>query len=113
MQQIKVCYEYNIPKLALDHGLLFKKVHRLIQFKQNVGLKPYTGKNTELRKHSKNEFGKDFFKLMNEPVLGIMGNVTNQKDVRLVTNNYRRSYLTTKLSQNKMVFRRSFSDRNE
>ena len=100
-------------KLALDHGLLFKKVHRLIQFKQNVGLKPYTGKNTELRKHAKNEFGKDFFKLMNEPVLGIMGNVTNQKDVKLVTNNYRRSYLTTKLSQNKMVFRRSFSDRNE
>ena len=100
-------------KLALDHGLLFKKVHRLIQFKQNVGLKPHTGKNTELRKTAKNEFGKDFFKLMNEPVFRIMGNVTNQKDVRLVTNNYRRSYLTTKLSQNKMVFRRSFSDRNE
>ena len=42
-----------------------------------------------------------------------MGNVGNQKDVKLVTNNYRRSYLTTKLSQNKILFRRSFSDRNE
>ena len=85
-------------KLALDHGLIFKKLHRLIQFKQKMWLKPYTGKNTELRKTANNEFGKDFFKLMNKPVSGIMGNVGNQKNVKLVTNNYKRSYLTTKLS---------------
>ena len=52
-------------KQALNNGLILKKVHRLIQFNQKAWLKEYIDINTELRKQAKNDFEKDFFKLMN------------------------------------------------
>ena len=52
-------------KQALNHGLLLKRVHRVIQFNQKAWLKPYIDMNTKLRKEAKIEFEKDFFKLMN------------------------------------------------
>ena len=47
-------------KEALDHGLILKKVHRVIQFNQEAWLKEYINLNTELRKQPKNDFEKDF-----------------------------------------------------
>ena len=55
-------------KQALNHGQILKKVHIVIQFNQEAWLKPYIGMNTELRKQAKNDFEKDFFKLMNNAV---------------------------------------------
>ena len=52
-------------KQALNHGLILRKVHRIIQFKQKAWLKPYVDMNTELRKKAQNEFEKNFFKLIN------------------------------------------------
>ena len=34
-------------KQALNHGLKFKKVHRIIEFNQKAWLKPYIDMNTE------------------------------------------------------------------
>ena len=57
-------------KQALNHGLILKKVNRVIQFNQEAWLKEYIDMNTELRKKAKNDFEKDFFKLMNNSVFG-------------------------------------------
>ena len=47
-------------KQAINHGLVLKKVHKVIKFNQNAWLKLYTDMNTDLRKKAKNDFEKDF-----------------------------------------------------
>ena len=44
---------------------LWKKVHRVIKLNQKDWLKPYIDMNTKLIQKAKNNFEKDFFKLIN------------------------------------------------
>ena len=79
-------------KQILNHELILKEVHRVIQFNQKARLKPYIDMNTELRKEAKNDFEKDFFKLMNNAVFGkIMENVRKHREMKLVTTDKRRN----------------------
>ena len=79
-------------KQALNHEIILKKVHRVIQFNQEAWLKSYIDTNTELRGKAKNDFEKDLFKLMNNSVFGkALENVTKHRDIKLVTTDKRRN----------------------
>ena len=83
-------------KQTLTHGLVLKKVHRVIKFNENAWLNPSIDMNTDLKK-AKNDFERDFFKLMNNEVfIKTMENLRKQRDIKLVTTERRRNYFVSK-----------------
>ena len=67
-------------KLALNHGLVLRKIHRVIKFNQKAWLKPYIDMTTELRKKEKKWLWERTFMVMNNLVFGkTMENVQKQR----------------------------------
>ena len=94
----KTGYVIHIKNLkqALNYGLIWKKVHRVIRFNQKDWLKPCIDMNTELRQKANSNLEKYFFKLINNAVFGkTMKNMRKYKDLKLVATGKRRNYLVS------------------
>ena len=91
-----LCCLHKNFKTSVNVRFKTKKVHKVFKFDQKPWLKPYIEMNTELREKAKNDFEKDFFKLMNNAVVGKpMENVRKHRDIKLVTTDERRNKLVS------------------
>ena len=75
-------------KQVLDHGLVLERIHRVVHSNNLHGcMKEYIDFNARLRMVAKNDFEKDFDKLMNNSVFGkTMENIRKHRDIKLVNN---------------------------
>ena len=90
--KIEDVIEIRNLKQTLNHGLVLKKVHTMIQLNQKPWLKPYIDMNTKLKQKAKTNFEKDFFKQMNKAVFGkTMKNMRKHRNIKLVTTESRRN----------------------
>ena len=85
MIKLDVIHIRNVKQI-LNNELVLKNVHRVIKLNQKAWLNPQIDMNTDLREKGKNDFEKNFFKLMNNGIFGKnIENVRKHKDFKLVT----------------------------
>ena len=82
---------YRMLKFYVRHGMIVDKIHNVISFKQSRWLEKYINFNTQKRNQAKNNFEKDFYKLLNNAFYGkTMENVRNRLKIKFIKkDNYR------------------------
>ena len=65
--------------------MVVEKIHEIISFKQSRWLEKYISFNTQKRNKAKNDFEKDFFKLLNNAAFGkFLENIRNRLGLDLI-----------------------------
>ena len=101
-KKTKYVLHHRNLKQYLGLGMKLTEIHRVISFKQSKWLAPYITLNTQLRTEAKNDFEKDFFKLMNNSVFGkTMENIRNRVNIKLITSEEKTLKLIAKPSFDK------------
>ena len=81
----KYLIHYRMIKFYVRHGMVVEKIHEIISFKQSKWLESYISFNTQKRNKAKNDFEKDFFKLLVNAAFGnFLENVRNRLDLELI-----------------------------
>ena len=76
---------YRNLQFYLKQGMKLLRVHKVLEFEQECWMEPYIRMNTEFRKIARNDFEKNFYKLMNNSVFGkTMENLRNRVDIKIV-----------------------------
>ena len=84
---------HRMLQQCLKQGLVLKKIHRGIKYRESTFLKAYIDSNTASRTAAKSDFEKDFFKLMNNSVFGkTMENVRKRCSVEIVNNSDKKKF---------------------
>ena len=80
----KYLIHYRMLKFYVRHGMIVEKIHEIISFKQSRWLEGYISFNTQKRNKAKNDFEKDFFKLLVNSAFGkFLQNVRNRLGLEL------------------------------
>ena len=77
---------YRNLKYYLSQGLIFKKVYRILEFKQSAWMKPYIHFNTQKREEATNEADKNQFELLNNAVYSETMENMRKRIKRRITN---------------------------
>ena len=81
----KYLIHYRMLKLYVRHGIVVEKIREIISFKQSKWLETYISFNTQKRNKAKNDFEKDFFKLLVNAAFGkFLENVRNRLELDLI-----------------------------
>ena len=76
---------YRMLKFYIRHGMIIDKIHNIISFRQSRWLEKYISFNTQKRNKAKNDFEKDFYKLLNNAFYGkTMENVRNRLKIKFI-----------------------------
>ena len=81
----KCLIHYRMLKFHVRHGMIDEKIHEILSFKQSGWLEKYISFNTRKRNRAKNDFDKDFFKLLVNAAFGkFLENVRNRLELELL-----------------------------
>ena len=108
----KYVVHHEALRCYLRNGMVLRKIHEGISYEEQDFMKKFIEINAEARKIARNDFEKDFYKLMSNSVFGkTMENMRDQAKIEIVNglSEVARVYVWRGLSPNRILGTRSSS----